>query len=260
MEFKDKVVLITGSGQGIGKVTALFIAKEGATVIINDINSKTAKSASEELKNHGYLSEFIVADISVKEEVKKMFSEIVQRFKRIDILINNAGVCKVKPIDKMDIEEWDYNLSVNGRGTFLCTKAAVEIMKKQESGCIISMTSIHGLMGAPERGPFSFCEAGIVNLTHTLAAELGRYNIRINAIAPSFTLTEGFEEAVAMGIVDKDVLIKLTPMRKLIEPEDIANAVVFLASDKARLITGITLPIDGGWLSDGVKGMKRPSE
>jgi 3-oxoacyl-[acyl-carrier protein] reductase len=154
----------------------------------------------------------------------------------------------------------DICIGVNIKGVFLCTQAAVKIMKSQNSGCIINISSIHGLQGMPERGPYAVSKAGIINLTSALAAELGRWNIRVNCIAPGFTGTPGFYEMVAKGIVKLDELESRLPLGRIGLPEDIADAAVFLASDKSKYITGVTIPVDGGWLADGGRGMARPSD
>lgn len=260
MELRNQIAIITGGAQGIGKAIAILMAKEGAKVMIADINPETTESTIEELRNSGYEAEFVICDVCKKEGAEYMVKETLNKFGKLDILVNNAGFAKVKPIDEMSEVDWDSCMDIKSKAIFLCTQAAVKVMKQQNKGCIITMTSIAAFIGMPERGPYSFSSAGIVGLTRTLAAELGRNNIRVNAIAAGFTLTQGFERMVSLGVVDKETLVKLTPLHELVKPEDIANAAVFLASEKSRLITGITLPVEGGWLSDGTQGMIRPSE
>ncbi len=260
LELKNKVALITGSGQGIGKATAIGFVKEGAKVIISDIVPETAKATAEELKKSGFKVEYIVGDVRRKKNAEDMVKKAVDCFGRLDILVNNAGACSLGPIDEMSEKDWNYCIDVDIKGVFLCTQAAVKVMKKQNEGCIINVSSIHGLQGMPERGPYSVAKAGVINLTRTLAAELGRCNIRVNCVAPGFTMTEGFNNAISLGTVNIKELIEKIPLGRLPKPDDIANAIIFLVSEKSKCITGVTIAIDGGWLSDGGRGMLRPSE
>jgi 3-oxoacyl-[acyl-carrier protein] reductase len=259
MELENKIALITGSGRGIGKGIALGMVKEGAKVIIADINPETAESTTKELKENGYEAEFVVGDICVKKDAEKMVKAAVDNFGRLDILVNNAGVAKIGPIDEMSEEDWDICMDTCSKGVFLCTQAAVKLMKKQNEGSILNITSMHGLQGMIERGPYSVAKAGIINLTRTLAAELGEWNIRVNSVAPGFTWTEQFEYQVSLGTVEPESLKSRIPLGRIGKLEDVANATIFLVSDKASYITGITLPVDGGWLADGGRGISRPT-
>jgi len=260
MQLKDKVAVITGSSQGLGMAMAFGMAQEGAKIIITDVNLEKGKTTTNELKKSGYTAEFIYCNVLKKKDVEFLIQESSRIFGKIDILINNAGIAKIGAIDSITEEDWDICIGVDVKGVFLCTQEVVKIMKKQNSGCIINISSIHGLQGMPERGPYSVAKAGIVNLTSTLAAELGRWNIRVNCIAPGFNRTFGFEEQVAKGTVKVEELESRLPLGRIGLPEDIADAAVFLASDKSKYITGVTIPVDGGWLADGGRGMARPSD
>lgn len=260
MELVGKIAIVSGGGQGIGAAISRCFAEEGAKVIIAEIDSETAKSATESIRKSGYTAEYVVTDIRKENDVMDLINKTVDGYGKIDIMINNAGIGKVGPIDEMGLDEWDSVLETNGRGIFLCCKHAAKAMKEQKGGAIVNIASIHGLQGMPERGPYSFSKAGIVNLTRSLAAELGRYNIRVNTVAPGFTLTKGFEHQVSIGTVTKEELVSRIPLGRLATVEDMANAVVFLASDRAGYISGVTLPVDGGWLADGGRGMARPSD
>ena len=154
MELENKIAVITGAGQGIGQAICYSMAKEGAKIVIYDLNPKTAKETSEELTKLGFESIYASGSVSDKEDVKNMFKLVISKFGRIDILVNNAGICKLGPIEEMDEKDWDLVFDVNAKGLFLCTQEAVKIMKKQNKGCIINMTSMHGLQGMPERGPY----------------------------------------------------------------------------------------------------------
>ena len=260
MLLKDKVAIITGSGQGLGMAMAWGMAQEGAKIIISDINSVSGKSTTEELKKSGYSAEFVYCDVRQKKDVEFLVSESVRIYNRIDVLINNAGLARIGPIDTISEEDWDICIGVDVKGVFLCTQEVVKVMKKQNNGCIINISSIHGLAGMPERGPYTVAKSGIVMLTATLAAELGRWNIRVNCIAPGFTRTKGFDEQVVKGTVNVKDLESRLPLGRIGQPEEIADAAVFLVSDKSKYITGVTIPVDGGWLADGGRGMTRPSE
>ena len=260
MLLKDKVAIITGSGQGLGMAMAWGMAKEGARIIVTDIDSVNGKITTEELKKSGYFAEFVYCDIRQKKDVEFLVSESIRIFNSIDILVNNAGLVKIGSIDVISEEDWDICIEIDVKGVFICTQEVVKVMKKQKSGCIINISSIHGLQGMPERGPYSVAKAGVINLTSTLAAELGRWNIRVNCIAPGFTRTKGFDEQVLKGTVIPEELESRLPLGRIGMPEDIADTAVFLASDKSKYITGITIPVDGGWLADGGRGMARPSD
>lgn len=260
MELKGRTAIITGGAIGIGNAIAMMFAKEGAKILIFDINLKTAKSKTTELRKSGYIADFVVGNVCIKKDVENMAKLAKDFFGKIDILVNNAGLAKLGPIDEISEEDWDICIDTDVKGLFLCTQAIVKVMKKQKSGCILNISSIHGLQGMPERGPYSVAKAGVINLTSSLAAELGRWKIRVNCIAPSFTWTSGFKHMVSLGVVNPEELTRRTPLGELAYPKDIANTAVFLASDKAKYITGITIPIDGGWLADGGRGMARPSD
>lgn len=260
MQLKDKVAVITGSGQGLGMAMAFGMAQEGANIIITDININSGIATVKELKDSGHKAEFVFCDVRKKKDVDFLFDETIRIFKKVDILVNNAGLAKIGPIDEMSEEDWDACIDIDVKGVFLCTQEAVKLMKKQNSGCILNISSIHGLAGMPERGPYSVAKAGIVNFTKTLAAELGKWNIRVNCIAPGFTRTKGFDEQVSKGTVNPSELESRLPLGRIGQPQDISNAAIFLVSDKSQYITGVTLPVDGGWLADGGRGMARPSD
>jgi 3-oxoacyl-[acyl-carrier protein] reductase len=260
MQLKNKVAIITGSGRGLGQAMAWGMAKEGAKIIVSDVNKDNGKSTVEEIKKSGLIAEFIYCDVRNKKDVSFLITETVKIFGRVDILINNAGLAKIGPIDEISEEDWDICIAADLKGTFLCTQEAVKIMKKQNSGCIINISSLMGLNGMPERGPYGAARAAIINLTQTCAAELGRWNIRVNCIAPGFTWTKGLQTYIDAGIFIPVEVESRTPLGRLGQPEDIVNAALFFASDKSSFVTGVTIPVDGGWCADGGRGMPRPSD
>jgi 3-oxoacyl-[acyl-carrier protein] reductase len=250
MGLEEKIVHITGAASGIGKATAKLFKEEGANVVISDYDKKNLELTAEELE-----IKYVYGDVREKNDVKKMINFTAETYKRIDILVNNAGLSRIGPFEKMSEEDWDICVDTNGKGTFFCSQEVLEIMMKQNSGCIINLASINSLQGVAQRGLFSYAKGGIVTLTKTLAAEFGKYNIRVNAVAPGHTLTKEYKSKIAEGIIDINNIKKLVPLKELLEPKDIANTIVFLASDNAKFISGTIIPIDGGWLADGGKGM-----
>ncbi|MFL7839049.1 MAG: glucose 1-dehydrogenase [Candidatus Promineifilaceae bacterium] len=247
MLLKDKVTLITGGAAGIGKATAQRFAEEGATVIICDVNSEAGEAAAGELG-----VAFYQIDISDLQAVEKWIDDVVAEYGRIDVLVNNAGVLRdgqlVKwkngeVVSRMSEEAFDLVISVNLKGVFNCTQAVAPVMIKQGGGVILNATSVVGLDGNFGQTNYVATKAGVIGMTKVWARELGRYNIRVNAVAPGFTATE---MVVQMPEKILDGMKSRTPLGRLGEPRDIANAYLFLASDQASFITGEILRVDGG--------------
>ena len=248
MRLIDKVALITGGAAGIGKATAERFLEEGAQVIICDVDQNAGEEVVEELG--GKLS-FDVIDVADRKAVQNWVEGIIAKFGRIDILVNNAGVLRdnqlvrVKDgelVKQMPEADFDLVIAVNLKGVFNCTQAVAPYMIKQGEGVILNATSIVGLDGNFGQTNYVATKAGVVGMTKVWARELGRYNIRVNAVAPGFILTEMVKqmpEKILEGMVAR------TPMRRMGQPEDIANAYVFLSSDEASFISGTTLRVDG---------------
>jgi 3-oxoacyl-[acyl-carrier protein] reductase len=249
MRLKDKVTIITGGAAGIGKATALRFAEEGAKVVICDLN----EAAGEELvKELGSDASFYKVNVANRQEVQAWIDAVVERYGRIDVLVNNAGVLrdatlvKVKDgelVKQMAEEDFDLVIAVNLKGVFNCTQAVAPVMIRQGGGAILNATSIVGLDGNFGQTNYVATKAGVIGMTKVWARELGRSNIRVNAIAPGFTATE---MVTAMPEKVLDGMKARTPLGRLGEPRDIANAYLFLASDEAAFITGETLRVDGG--------------
>ncbi|MCS6880937.1 MAG: 3-oxoacyl-ACP reductase FabG [Oscillochloridaceae bacterium] len=245
MRLKDKVALITGSGQGIGKVTALTFAREGARVAVADINMANAQATAEEIIRNDGQAKAIFLDVSRAESVEIAVRTTVEAFGRIDILVNNAGITRDARMQKMTEDQFDAVINVNLKGVWLCAKAVVPIMIANGGGSIINAASIVGIHGNFGQTNYVAAKAGVIGMTKTWARELGPSQIRVNAVAPGFTATE------MIATVPEKVLESVrerTPLRRLGTPQDIANAYLFLASDEASFITGITLSVDGGLL------------
>ncbi len=241
---KDKVVLITGSAQGIGKAIALKFAKEGSKIALNDISfqEENLKKTKEEIEKLGTEAKYYLADVTKYEEVEKMIKEIEKDFQRLDVLVNNAGIIKDRTLAKMTPKEWQDVIDVDLTGVFNCTKAALPLIIANQ-GNIISISSVVGQRGNFGQTNYAAAKAGIIGFTKSLAKEVGRFGVRVNAIAPGFIETK-MVESVPEEI--KIMVKKLTALGRFGKPEEVANLVYFLASDNASFITGAIINIDGG--------------
>jgi 3-oxoacyl-[acyl-carrier protein] reductase len=249
MTLEGRVALVTGAGRGIGKAIALAFAGEKTHVVINDICPvDELKKVADEISGSGVQSMAIQADVSQFEQVKEMISQVEKTFERLHIMVNNAGIIRRGTIETVTEEDWDQVIRVNLKGTFNCCKAVFPIMKRQGMGKIINVSSIAGKMGdiasAPGYGP---SKAAIDGLTKTLARELAQYGINVNAVAPHAIETE---MSAQWSEEKRKSIIEAIPLKRLGTPEDVAHAVLFLASDKANFITGEILDVNGGFLMD----------
>lgn len=249
MRLKDKVALITGGAAGIGKATAARFVEEGARVVFCDVNAEAGEATAQEL---GETAAFVAVDVSDRQAVQAWVDQVIETYGRIDVLVNNAGVLrdnqlvKVKEgelVKQMPEEDFDLVISVNLKGVFNCTQAVAPYMIKQGGGVILNATSIVGLDGNFGQTNYVATKAGVIGMTKVWSRELGRYNVRVNAIAPGFTATE---MVLAMPEKILDNMRVHTPLGRLGEPRDLANAYLFLASDEASFITGNVLRVDGG--------------
>ena len=246
MRFKGKVVLITGSTRGIGKEFAMGFAREGADVIINGRNPEKANAVAKEVEALGVQSLGVAGDVSSPQEVSRMVEEAIQRFGRIDILINNAGVNPfILEAEKIKVEGWDEVMNVNLKGVFLCCQAVGKKMIEQGGGKIINIASVIGFLGEQGFLPYSVTKAGVMVMTKVLAFEWSKYNIRINAIAPGFVAG-----GMNTPILNKEVLVsglsQKVPLKRLGNPEEIVKIALFLASEDASYVNGTTIVVDGG--------------
>lgn len=244
MVLDGKVAIVTGSSRGIGKAIALKLAQKGAKVVVNYAGSQAAaEEVVATIKNAGGEAFSFKADVSVETEVNELIKATSEAFGKIDILVNNAGITKDNLLMRMKEADWDAVLNTNLKGVYLCTKAVIKPMMKQRYGKIINITSVVGQMGNPGQANYAAAKAGVIGFTKSIAKEVASRNITVNAVAPGFITTDMTDE---LGDKVKEELIKQIPLERLGAPEDVAEAVVFLASDSANYITGQTLNIDGG--------------
>ena len=245
MELKGKVALVTGGGQGIGRVIGGNLAKSGAHVIFGDINLENAKKSAKAILANGGSASAILLNVADPENVKEVFDLIAKEFKPLDILVNNAGITKDGLFVRMKEADWDRVLAVNLKGSFLCGQQAAKQMMKQRQGTIVNIASIVGVMGNAGQANYSASKAGLIGLTKTMARELAPRNITVNAVAPGFIdteMTRVLDEKI------KDKLIEQIPLSRLGLPDDIAHSVAFLVSDRSSYITGQVMNVNGGML------------
>ena len=244
MKLKNKVAVITGAAQGIGRAIATTLAQQGANVVVADIQLEKAETTAKEITAEtGQKVIAVHVDVVDSASVKAMIDRTIDEFERIDILVNNAGITRDTLIMRMKEADWDLVLNINLKGTFNCSKAVVRPMMKQHYGRIVNITSVSGLIGQVGQTNYSSSKAGIIGFTKALAREVGSRKITVNAVAPGLVKT-----ALTIDLPEelKDMFIEMTPLGRYGEPEDIANAVAFLVSDEASYITGQVLSVDGG--------------
>ena len=244
MLLENQVVLVTGGSRGIGNSVALACAREGARVIINYAgNVKAAEETVKEISDLGQKCLAVQADISKLADVERLIEEATAEFGKIDVLVNNAGITRDGLLMRMKEEDWDAVIETNLKGVFLCTKAVIRGMMKQRSGRIINMTSVVGVMGNAGQANYAAAKAGVIGFTKSTAKELASRGITVNAIAPGFIhsdMTAILPESV------KEEMIKAIPIGRMGEADEVADTVLFLASNSARYITGQVIHVDGG--------------
>ncbi|MFA5317810.1 MAG: 3-oxoacyl-[acyl-carrier-protein] reductase [Dehalococcoidales bacterium] len=244
MDLTNRVALVTGSGQGIGRAIALRLAEAGASLVINDFGDpEPANSVAEEIRQMGFPAAVIMADVSQAVEVNRLVAEAMEKYGQIDILVNNAGIARDQLLVRMSEEDWDKVLTVNLKSVFLCTRAVLRNMVKQRRGRIVSITSVSGLLGNPGQANYASAKAGIIGFTRTVAKEMASRGITANAVAPGL-IDAGLGRALKEE--HREEMKKHIPLGFLGTPRDVAEAVAFLVSDEARYITGQVLNVDGG--------------
>jgi len=240
---QDKIAVVTGGARGIGKATAEKFAAEGATVIIADFDDQIGLITANEISATGGKVDFVKVDVSDSKSVGNLFGMIEQNYGRVDILVNNAGILMDSTLKKMDEDKFDKVIDVNLKGVYLCTQAAVALMDPEKGGVILNASSVVAHTGNFGQTNYVATKAGVIGMTKVWARELGRKNIRVNAVAPGFIKTD-----MTVGIPDKvmDMMLQRVPLGRMGEGTEVADAYCFLASDEASYITGTTLNVDGG--------------
>ncbi len=246
-----RVVLVTGAGSGIGRACALAFARDGATVIVADQDEVHGVQTAKMVEKIGGDSYFIRCDISEPNQVKHMMESTIGRFGRLDVAVNNAGIegSKASTVD-CSLQDWERVMAVNLRGTWLCMKYEIPVMQKQGGGAIVNCSSIAGLVGFADSPAYTASKHGVVGLTQSAALECARSHVRINAVCPGVIQTPMIDRYVNGDERRRRELAEREPMGRLGNPSEVAEAVHWLASDRASFVTGVALPVDGGWIAE----------
>ena len=249
-DLSGRIALVTGAARGIGRACAAGLAARGAHVVVSDVNGEAAEKTAHELAQAGLSAEAQVLDVGSEATILAAFERLSARHGRLDVLVSNAGTGARMPAETLPLEDWRRVIDVNLTGGFLVAREAAKLMLDRNAGAMVFVSSIMGLVGGGlyPNAAYQASKGAIVNLVRTLALEWAARGIRVNAVAPTFArtqLTEGLLADPAMA----EAILNATPMGRLAEPEEVADAVVFLASDTASMITGVTLPVDGGWVA-----------
>jgi 3-oxoacyl-[acyl-carrier protein] reductase len=251
MQLMDHVAIITGSARGIGRETALSLAREGASIVVADINEAGAQDAAAEIEGLGQRAIAVHTDVAHHGQVQEMVQRAIDTFGRIDILVNNAGNASLTPLLETTPEEWDRTIKIHLYGTFYCTQAVARHMVTQGRGRVVNISSVSGLVGSAGRTAYGAAKGAIATLTKVLAVELAPQGIRVNAIALGAVETELSRSAWTPA--DQEGYFRLTPVERLGQPADIAHAAVFLCLPQSDYITGHVLAVDGGFSIAGIQ-------
>lgn len=252
MRLQDKVAIITGGGSGQGKASAIMFAEQGATVIVAEMNEQAGKETVKQITEAGQQAFFYQTDISDEENVRQLVETVHEKYGKIDTLFNNAGIgfsarskYKMASVLETPLEDWNSILGINLNGVYLMSKYVLPIMIKQNKGSIIHNASLNGIIGVSGADAYTASKGGVVALTRVMAADYGKHNIRVNCICPGAINTPMISEVLDDPEIAKNY--ETGPLGRVGEPEEIASAALFLASDEASYITGLIMPVDGGW-------------
>ena len=240
-KLKDQVAIITGGVSGIGAATAELFAEEGAKLVLVDVNEEVGTKFEEKLKSQGRDVVFVQADVTNEADVKNIFETTLSTYGRLDIMFNNAGIGAVKPTEELDYKEWRRTVEIDLDAVFLFSQAAIKEFLKSGKGVIVNTASMYGWVGSPGSAAYNAAKGGVINLTRSLGLEYAERNIRVNALCP------GFIETPILGETDREFLSNATPMKRLGTSEEMAKAVLYLASDDSSFMTGNSLILDGGY-------------
>ncbi len=246
-DLTGQVALVTGAARGLGRAISLALAQAGAEVALGLRDVNTGGELAAEIGALGRQSLSLQMDVTRLEQISRAVDDTVTRFGRLDILVNNAGGGWVNLPEDVSEQEFDQTIAKNVKATFFASQAAGSVMRRQGCGCIINMSSQAGFVALPTESVYCLSKAAVAHLTKCLAVEWGQYNIRVNAVAPTFIFTPGTEKALSDPAFRADTVERIAALHRIGEPREVAGAVVFLASPAASLITGHTLVIDGGW-------------
>lgn len=240
-KLQDKVAIITGGVSGIGAASATLFAAEGAKLVLVDMNQELGDRFIEELKGQGDDAVFVKADVTNEADVQNVFDTAKSQFGKVDILFNNAGIGSVKPTEELTYAEWRRTVEVDLDAVFLNAQFAIKEFLQNGGGVIVNTASMYGWVGSPGSAAYNAAKGGVINLTRSLGLEYAERNIRVNALCP------GFIETPILGDTDREFLTNATPMKRLGQPEEMAKAALFLASDDSSFMTGNSLIVDGGY-------------
>lgn len=243
MILKEKTALVTGGGRGIGREIALVLAAEGADIAICDVNKEALDSVKQEIEAKGRKCLIFQADVTKIDQVNEMVLKVLDNFKKVDILINNAGITRDGLLVRMNEADWDAVLDINLKGVFNCTKAVAKPMMKQRGGRIVNIASIIGIMGNAGQANYAASKGGIIAFTKSIAKELASRNINVNAIAPGFIQTAMTKK---LSEEQMQAMLRMIPLNRFGNPVDVANTVLFLVSEPSSYITGHVIKVDGG--------------
>jgi len=250
MRVKDKVAIITGGGAGIGRATSLLFAREGARVLVVDIDGAKAEEVSREITQQGGVAEAFAEDISTEEGAERTISRAVSLWQRLDILVNNAARFPRDTVENVTRENWEEVWKVNLLGTTFCSKYAVAAMRKHNRGAIVNMGSVNAFLAAPDQMTYNASKAAIISMTKSMAVDVAAYNIRVNCVCPGVTVTPALLSilaAVNMSVAEaEERYVRHSIIKRFAKPEEIAPAILFLASDETSYMTAATVMVDGG--------------
>ncbi|MCE5210991.1 MAG: 3-oxoacyl-ACP reductase FabG [Deltaproteobacteria bacterium] len=251
MKLKNKVAIVTGASKGIGKAIAIRFAREGASVVLASRSLNALEDIVQEIKKSGGEAMAVSVDIRKVESINDLVKKTVDRYGRLDLLVNNAGITMGGPSEDISPENWRAALETDLFGVFFASQAAARVMIPQGGGNIINISSVNGILAAPKRAAYCASKAAVNELTKVLAIEWADRKIRVNAIAPGYVRTELVQDVIDKGAISLEAIIKRTPQGRIGEVEDIAGLAVYMAGDESSYMTGSIVNIDGGWLAYG---------
>ncbi len=251
VDFEGRICAVTGAGRGIGAAIAEGFGREGAVVLVLERDGALGTAAAARLREQGADARFFEVDVADERSVIATAQQVAAELGGIDVLVNNAGISRLGASMTFPLADWQESLDVLLTGVFLCSREFGRLLRERGGGSIVNISSINGIVAFPMRLAYSAAKAGVISMTKILAVEWARYGIRVNAVAPGNTQTEMVRDAIDQGLIDVDAYLAHTPLGRLGEPREIAEAVLWLASERARFVTGQVIVPDGGWTAFG---------